>query len=180
MKRMKILLDLQENRVPLFMELLKSLGYVRILKEVKDEEKNRAIEDLIESFEDIKLHEQGKKKLKSAKDVLDELWCCCYHSVWTASEKIAKKHKSIKQDILPIIEELQLNPDIGTPLGKGCFKIRFAISSKNKGKSGGGRIITFFRSRRNTVYLIDIFDKSDKASISEKELQLLIELLIDE
>jgi hypothetical protein len=28
------------------------------------------------------------------------------------------------------------NPTQGTPLGKDCYKIRMAISSKNKGKNG--------------------------------------------
>ena len=69
---------------------------------------------------------------------------------------------------------------MGTPLGKNCFKIRVAISSKNRGKSGGGRIITDFRSPRNTVYLLDIYDKADKGSLSEKGLKLLLEMLSEE
>lgn len=95
-------------------------------------------------------------------------------------KKLAKKHKSLKEDIAPIIGDLQHNPEIGTPLGKNCFKIRVAISSKNRGKSGGGRIITYFRSPRNTVYLLDIYDKSEKGSLSEKGLRLLLEMLSGE
>jgi hypothetical protein len=70
---MKVILDIQENRVPFFMELLKSLDYISILKEVKSKEKSQAIQDLAESFNDVKLYEEGKKKLKSAKELLDEL-----------------------------------------------------------------------------------------------------------
>lgn len=70
---MKVILDIQDNRVPFFMELLESLDYVNILKEVKDKEKGKAIQDLIEAFNDVKLHQEGKKQLKSAKDLLDEL-----------------------------------------------------------------------------------------------------------
>jgi hypothetical protein len=70
---MKVILDIKESRVPFFMELLKSLDYVEILKEVKDKEKSKAIQDLAEAFNDVRLHEEGKKKLKSAKDLLDEL-----------------------------------------------------------------------------------------------------------
>ncbi len=70
---MKVILDIQENRVPFFMELLKSLDYIHILKEVKSKEKSQAIQDLAEAFNDVKLYEKGKKELKSAKDVLDEL-----------------------------------------------------------------------------------------------------------
>lgn len=70
---MKVILDIKESRVPFFMELLKSLDYVEILKEVKDKEKSKAIQDLAEAFNDVRLHEEGKKELKSAKDLLDEL-----------------------------------------------------------------------------------------------------------
>ena len=70
---MKVILDIQENRVPFFMELLKSLDYIRILKEIKSKDKSLAIQDLVEAFDDVKLHEEGKVQLKSAKDLLDEL-----------------------------------------------------------------------------------------------------------
>ena len=71
---MKLILDIQENsRVPFFMEMIKSLGYVSVIKEVKDKRKSQFISELAEAFNDVKLHEQGKKKLKSAKDLLNEL-----------------------------------------------------------------------------------------------------------
>ncbi len=55
------------------MELLRSLDYISVLKEVKDKEKSEAIQDLAQAFHDVKLYEQGKKQLKSAKDLLNEL-----------------------------------------------------------------------------------------------------------
>lgn len=70
---MKLILDIKENRGPFFLELLKSLDYVKILKEVNGKEKSKAIDDLTEAFNDVKLHEEGKIKLKKAKDLLDEL-----------------------------------------------------------------------------------------------------------
>ncbi|WP_316806809.1 type II toxin-antitoxin system RelE/ParE family toxin [Pedobacter agri] len=60
------------------------------------------------------------------------------------------------------------------PIGKSCYKIRIAISSKGKGKSGGARIITHFIITDSTVYLLSIYDKSEKDNITNKEL---IELL---
>lgn len=73
--QMKVILDIQDNRVPFFMELLKSLDYIQILKEVKSEDKSQAIQDLVEAFQDVKLFEEGKQELKSAKELLNELWC---------------------------------------------------------------------------------------------------------
>ena len=55
------------------MELLKSLDCVNILKEFKNKEKGQAIKDLVESIDHVNLHSEGKKKLKSAKDLLNEL-----------------------------------------------------------------------------------------------------------
>ncbi|MBY0436395.1 MAG: hypothetical protein K2U26_20050 [Cyclobacteriaceae bacterium] len=71
---MKVILDIKENsRIPFFMELIKSLDYIRVVKEVKDEKKSQMMADLAEAFHDVKLHEQGKKKLKSAKELLNEI-----------------------------------------------------------------------------------------------------------
>ncbi len=70
---MKVILDISDNRGPFFMELLKSLSYVKVVKEIGNSEKSQAIQDLADAFHDVDLYEQGKKKLVSAKDLLDEL-----------------------------------------------------------------------------------------------------------
>jgi len=94
-------------------------------------------------------------------------------------KKLSNKYPSLKEDLLPIIDTLSENPKIGTPLGKNCYKIRFIIKSKTKGKSGSGRIITFVRFIKNIVYLIDIYDKSARENISDKELKELINLIAE-
>ena len=55
-----------------------------------------------------------------------------------------------------------------------------AITSKSKGKSGGARLITYVRIVQNSVFLLDIYDKSEQPNISDKELKLLIEILLAE
>ncbi|MBK6977107.1 MAG: hypothetical protein IPH28_08400 [Cytophagaceae bacterium] len=55
------------------MELVKSLDYINVIKEVRDKQKSELISDLSEAFNDVKLYEEGKKNLKSAKDLLNEL-----------------------------------------------------------------------------------------------------------
>lgn len=92
-------------------------------------------------------------------------------------KRLSKKYMSLKVDLSPIITLLIQNPFQGTPLGKDCYKIRVAIASKGKGKSGGARLITYIRITEKIVYLIDIYDKSEKDTISDKELKLLIDLL---
>ena len=70
---MKIVLDIKESRASFFLELINSLNYVRVLRQVKDAHKNKYIQELAEAFNDVSLYEQGKKKLKSAKDLLNDI-----------------------------------------------------------------------------------------------------------
>ena len=83
---------------------------------------------------------------------------------------IAKKHRSLKSDLDKLINSLEENPTQGEPLGKDCYKVRMAITSKGKGKSGGSRVITCVKIVNQTAYLLTIYDKSDKENISDKEL----------
>jgi hypothetical protein len=76
-----------------------------------------------------------------------------------------------------LLESLSEKPEQGTPLGRNCYKIRVAITSKGKGKSGGARLITYVRVVKKGVYLIDIYDKSEQSNITDKELLLLLDLL---
>lgn len=90
-------------------------------------------------------------------------------------KKLAKKYHSLKSDLAVLFESLEENPRQGTSLGKNCYKIRLAISSKGKGKTGGARLITNFVIADETVYLLSIYDKSDKESLTDKELDELLE-----
>ena len=53
--------------------------------------------------------------------------------------------------------ELEQNPTLGTALGNDIYKIRLAIASKNKGKSGGARILTFVKIVDAVVLVFSIF-----------------------
>ena|SRR5258708_1647757 len=58
-------------------------------------------------------------------------------------KRLSKKHHSIKKDLANLVTELVKNPIMGNMITKNCYKIRMAITSKGKGKSGGARIITY-------------------------------------
>jgi len=62
-------------------------------------------------------------------------------------------------------------------LGNNCFKIRIAIASKGKGKSGGARVIIHVVVTNEVVFLLDIYNKSEQESISEKELVELLKMI---
>ena len=69
---------------------------------------------------------------------------------------------------------MQEKPEQGVPLGNNCYKIRIAIASKGKGKSGGARVITCVQIIENKVYLLTIYDKSDLENISDQDLKDLV------
>ena len=90
------------------------------------------------------------------------------------AKRLTKKYASLKNELMLLISHLKENPEQGTPLGKNCYKLRIAISSKKKGKSGGARVITNFVLTDSTVYLLTIYDKSEIENITKKELQELL------
>jgi hypothetical protein len=88
-----------------------------------------------------------------------------------------KKYPSLDDDIEKLSEELMINPTMGIPLGMDCYKIRLKISSKNTGKSGGARVITYVAVINNEVILLTIYDKSERERITEQQVRELLEEL---
>ncbi len=96
------------------------------------------------------------------------------------AKRLLKKHKSLTDDLAELQRLLLANPFIGTDLGGGKRKIRLKITSKNKGKSGGLRVITFNVLQTNdglSVYLITLYDKSEYASVSDRYVDQIIKCL---
>jgi len=94
-------------------------------------------------------------------------------------KRLAKKYLSLKSDLESLFESLETNPTQGTPLGKNCFKLRIAIAAKGKGKSSGARLITHIVIAETTVYLLSIFDKSEKDNLTDKELEELLKGVLE-
>jgi mRNA-degrading endonuclease RelE of RelBE toxin-antitoxin system len=96
------------------------------------------------------------------------------------AKRLIKKYSSLKKELFLLVQSLKENPDLGSPIGRNCYKIRIAIASKGKGKSGGARLITNFIVNDSNVYLLSIYDKSEKENLTEKELAELLRSLPDE
>lgn len=99
------------------------------------------------------------------------------HTFERELKRLAKKHRSIKSDIGELGEQLEKNPKLGDEVIENCYKIRMAITSKNKGKSGGARVITYVYVSQQTVFLLSIYYKGEQADIENHELKELIEAL---
>jgi hypothetical protein len=93
------------------------------------------------------------------------------------AKRLTRKFKSFKTELSELFVSLEIDPTQGTALGNDCYKIRVAIKSKGKGKSGGVRAITHVIAVREHVYLLTVFDKSVKDNISNKELQELLKMI---
>jgi mRNA-degrading endonuclease RelE of RelBE toxin-antitoxin system len=89
-------------------------------------------------------------------------------------KNLAKKYRSLPKDVEALVSQLEQTPEIGTPIGHHCYKIRLAIKSKGLGKSGGARVITHIYLTQKSVYLLSIYDKSKQASISDDEVLRLV------
>jgi mRNA-degrading endonuclease RelE of RelBE toxin-antitoxin system len=85
-------------------------------------------------------------------------------------KRLAKKYPSLKAEFSDLITSLKENPLQGTNIGNHCYKIRIAIASKAKGKSGGARIITHVQIIQTKVFLLSIYDKSEQSDINDKDL----------
>lgn len=90
-------------------------------------------------------------------------------------KKYKKKYQSIDDDLNLFLENMTDN--IPVDLGGGICKYRLLVKSKNKGKSGGFRIITLellVTESDKDVTLISIYDKSELASISKSKIMEIL------
>ena len=103
------------------------------------------------------------------------------------ARRLKKKYASLNDELFRLGQELLAYPRSGTALGKNIYKIRLAVKSKGRGKSGGLRVITRVvevqihvvdKSPKTNIYLLSIYDKADQADISDKRLKEIIQELI--
>ena len=90
------------------------------------------------------------------------------------AKRLIKKYPSLKNELLTLSDELEENPTLGTDLGNNIYKIRLAVASKGRGKAGGARVMSFVKVVETTVYLFSIYNKGDKNSISDKEIDKML------
>jgi mRNA-degrading endonuclease RelE of RelBE toxin-antitoxin system len=100
------------------------------------------------------------------------------------AKRLGKKYRSLKDELAELGDNLEVEPRTGLSLGNDIYKIRIAVRSKGRGKSGGLRVITRVvevqvkvvdSNKKCVVYLLSIYDKSEMPSISDKRLKEIIE-----
>lgn len=92
--------------------------------------------------------------------------------------KTAKAAGMSQQDIDDLVKFLAENPDAGDEIQGtgGCRKVRFSIRGNNKGKSGGVRTITLFSGDDLPVFLLTVFAKNQKVTLTKAERNSLKKL----
>jgi mRNA-degrading endonuclease RelE of RelBE toxin-antitoxin system len=92
-------------------------------------------------------------------------------------KRLKKKYRSLPTDLAELEQELIKNPNLGTDLGSNFRKVRLAIKAKNKGKSGGARIITYsllISIVDTKIVFVIIYDKGKEQSISDSKIKQII------
>lgn len=89
----------------------------------------------------------------------------------TAYKRLKKRHKSLEQDFERLLASLLQNPMQGVELEEDVRKVRLAITSKGRGKSGGARVIIRVRIIADELQLLCIYDKADFENVSDAYLR---------
>lgn len=97
------------------------------------------------------------------------------------AKKLAKKHRSLISDLTSLTELLKEKPlEQGDHLGNDCYKIRMAITSKGKGKSGGARVIMHVQIVDEIVFILSIYDKSDQENMPIHQVLAALQQALEE
>jgi len=83
--------------------------------------------------------------------------------------RFANKEGITDTELKEMVDRLETG-QADADLGGGVYKMRFA--RPGKGKSGGFRVIVFFRSEERTFFVFG-FTKSDKGNINRNDLRIL-------
>lgn len=87
--------------------------------------------------------------------------------------ELAKRYRSIRSDIQPLIDQLQAGQTPGDRIAGikyQVFKVRLQNSNIQKGKSGGYRVIYYLKTEQNII-LATIYSKSDFSDISREVIE---------
>ena len=91
-------------------------------------------------------------------------------------KKLAKRYRSVRSDLQPLIERLQageLPGDRVVGVETILFKVRLKNSNIQKDKSAGYRVI-YYAKTQDRVVLMTIYSKSDQEDVSSNELKAVL------
>jgi len=87
--------------------------------------------------------------------------------------ELAKRYRSIRTDLQPLIEQLQAGEIPGDRIAGvkyQVFKVRLKNSNIQKGKSGGYRVIYYLKTDQEII-LATIYSKSDISDVNNEMIE---------
>ncbi|MEA5552061.1 type II toxin-antitoxin system RelE/ParE family toxin [Anabaena cylindrica UHCC 0172] len=90
--------------------------------------------------------------------------------------ELAKRYRSIRSDIQPLIDQLQAGEIPGDRIAGvkyQVFKVRIKNSNIQKGKSGGYRVIYYLKNAQGII-LTTIYSKSDLTDVNNEIIEQAI------
>lgn len=106
------------------------------------------------------------------------------------AKPLLKKYPSLRNELEALQAQLLENPRMGVKITENLYKIRLAVKSKGRGKSGGMRVLTYVwkilvelaendEKSETTIFLASIYDKSEEENVSDKDIVRLIDEIRD-
>lgn len=92
-------------------------------------------------------------------------------------KKLAKRYRSIRQDVAPLLEQLQQGQTPGDEISGNQYqviKVRLKNSNIQKGKSAGYRVVYYLKTKA-TVILVTVYSKSDQSDVSNSIIESIIQ-----
>lgn len=90
---------------------------------------------------------------------------------------LAKKYRSIRSDIQPLIDQLNagmLPGDQVPGISLTIFKVRLQNSDIQKGKRSGYRCIYYLKTR-NDIILITVYSKSEQSDVTAAKIHTILQ-----
>jgi mRNA-degrading endonuclease RelE of RelBE toxin-antitoxin system len=88
-------------------------------------------------------------------------------------KSLEKKHQNIRDDVRPIIEQIETGELPGNRivgLDVEIYKVRVRNRNANRGKSGGYRLIYYVKTS-DRIILVTIYSKSEQEDIDASEIE---------
>ncbi|MEO0044618.1 MAG: hypothetical protein RL329_4067 [Bacteroidota bacterium] len=106
------------------------------------------------------------------------------------AKPLLKKYPSLRGELETLHAQLLEMPRMGIRIAENIYKIRLAVKSEGRGKSGGMRVITYVweieievvenqTESMTTIFLASIYDKSEEENISDHDLGRIIDDIQD-
>jgi hypothetical protein len=91
-----------------------------------------------------------------------------------AFEKMRERY--LNDDAFKALQnELLVNPEAGTVIAGtgGLRKVRFADETRGKGKRGGLRVIYFYKTVDDQIWLFTLYDKDEASDLTAEQRKVL-------